>query len=85
MVNRTSKVGQSFSFSFSRYINSLASNIDGLRRSPDSFYDQRYYSGAILDFAAFDGLKRYVRFRMIPADGSPETGLLTKEEQKRAW
>ncbi|XP_078369932.1 allene oxide synthase-lipoxygenase protein-like [Oculina patagonica] len=63
----------------------LASNIDGLRRAPDSFYDQRYYSEIILDFKAFDGVKRYVRFRLIPADGTPETGLLSEDDQRKPW
>lgn len=63
----------------------LASNIDGLRRAPDSFHDQRYYSEIILGFNALDGVERYVRFRLIPADGSPETGLLSEEDQSKIW
>ena len=63
----------------------LASNIDGLRRGPDSFYDQRYYSELILGFNALDRVERYVRFRLIPADGSPETGLLSEDEQRKIW
>ena len=64
---------------------SLAANIGGLRLKPDSFYDQRYYTEVILNFKALDGIKRYVRFRMIPADGSPETGLLSEEVQWHPW
>ena len=63
----------------------LASNIDGLRRAPDSFHDQRYYSELILGLNAHDRLERYVRFRLIPADGSPETGLLSHDEQRKIW
>ena len=66
-------------------ITRLASNIDGLRRAPDSFYDQRYYSEIILDFKAFDRVKRYVRFRLIPSDGTLETGLLTEDDQRKPW
>ena len=65
--------------------NSLAANIGGLRQKPDSFYDQRYYTEVIFDFKALDKIKRYVRFRMIPADGSPETGLLSEEVQWQPW
>ncbi|XP_068704039.1 allene oxide synthase-lipoxygenase protein-like [Montipora foliosa] len=63
----------------------LAANIEGLRRAPKSFFDQRYYSEIIFDFKAFDGVKRYVRFRLIPADGAPETGLLSEEDQRNVW
>ncbi|XP_078369935.1 allene oxide synthase-lipoxygenase protein-like [Oculina patagonica] len=63
----------------------LAANIGGLRQKPDSFYDQRYYSEVIFDFKALDGVKRYVRFRLMPADGSPETGLLSEEVQWQPW
>ena len=65
--------------------NSLAANIGGLRHKPKSFYDQRYYTEVIFDFRANDGVKRYVRFRMSPADGSPETGLLPEEVQWEIW
>ena len=71
--------------SISALITSIAANIGGLRRKPDSFYDQRYYSEVILDFKALDNVKRYVRFRLIPADGSPETGLLSEEDQRQPW
>ena len=64
---------------------SLACHIECLRRTPDSFYDQRYNSGVIYDFKAFDGVKRYVKFRLMPADGRPETGLLTEEDQRNVW
>ena len=67
------------------FITSLAANIDGMRHKPDSFYDQRYYTEAILDFKAFDDVKRYARFRLMPSDESPETGLLSEEEQREPW
>ncbi|CAB4010977.1 allene oxide synthase-lipoxygenase -like [Paramuricea clavata] len=63
----------------------LASNIDGLRRAPDSFFDQRYYSEIIVGFRALDSMKRYARFRLMPADGSIETGLLSEEDQRHIW
>ncbi|RMX58429.1 hypothetical protein pdam_00019691, partial [Pocillopora damicornis] len=63
----------------------FASNIDGLRRAPNSYYDQRYYSETIMGLKAFDSVERYVRFRLVPADGSLETGLLSKDEQRKAW
>jgi len=74
----------SFCF-FCFFTRSLAANIGGLRQKPDSFYDQRFYTEVIFDFKALDGVKRYVRFRLIPADGSPETGLLSEEVQWQPW
>ena len=59
--------------------------MDGLRQKPDSFYHLRYHSQVIFGFKAFDGVKRYARFRLIPADGSPETGLLSEEVQWHPW
>lgn len=70
---------------FCFFNNRLASNLDGLRRAPNSFYDQRYYTGLILGFKAFDGIERYARFRLIPADGSVETGLLSEDDQRNVW
>ena len=59
--------------------------MDGLRQKPDSFYHLRYHSQVIFDFKALDGVKRYARFRLIPADGSPETGLLSEDVQWHPW
>ena len=67
------------------FASSLAANIGGLRQKPDSFYDQRFYTEVIFEFNALDGVKRYVRFRLMPADGSPETGLLSEEVQWHPW
>ncbi|XP_022800953.1 allene oxide synthase-lipoxygenase protein-like [Stylophora pistillata] len=63
----------------------LKANIGGLRQKPESFYDQRYYTEVIFDFKTFDEVKRYVRFRLLPADGRPETGLLSEEVQWHPW
>ena len=55
------------------------------RRAPDSYTDQRYYSWMAYDFKAKDGVKRYARFHLMPADGRPETGLLTENDQRNVW
>ena len=72
-------------FYFALAKRSLKANMDGLRQKPDSFYHLRYHSQVIFDFKAFDGVKRYARFRLIPADGSPETGLLSEDVQWHPW
>lgn len=67
------------------FYNRLASNLDGLRRAPNSFYDQLYYTELILGFKAFDDIERYARFRLIAADGCMETGLLSEDDQRNVW
>ena len=64
---------------------SLESHIGGVRIAPESYYHQKYHSQRIYDFYGSDKLRRLVRFRFIPADGSPESGRLTEEQQKQAW
>ncbi|XP_031557674.1 allene oxide synthase-lipoxygenase protein-like [Actinia tenebrosa] len=63
----------------------LFTNIDGIRRPPDSCTDQVYYPQMPSYFKAKDGTPRYVKYRMINADGSPETGRLTQQEQRKVW
>lgn len=55
------------------------------RRAPDSFTDQRYYSWMAFEYKAKDGVPRYAKFRLVPADGREETGLMTEYEQRRPW
>ncbi|XP_068721239.1 allene oxide synthase-lipoxygenase protein-like [Montipora capricornis] len=59
--------------------------IAAFRRAPDSFTDQRYYSWLAFEYKAKDGVPRYAKFRIVPADDRPETGLMTKEEQRTPW
>ncbi|KAK3734228.1 hypothetical protein QZH41_012948 [Actinostola sp. cb2023] len=63
----------------------LHTNIDGIRRAPISYTDQVYYSQTPFNFKAKDGKNRYVKYRLINAEGRPETGLLTEEEQRKVW
>ena len=59
--------------------------IEGFRRAPASFTDQRYYSWLPLEFKAKDGVQRYAKFRLVPADDRVETGLMTEEDQRKPW
>ena len=37
------------------------------------------------EYKAKDGVPRYAKFRLVPADGREETGLLTEYDQRRPW
>ena len=59
--------------------------MEGIRRMPDSYYHQHYYAHFVYNFFSKDGKQRLVRFRILPADGSNESGKLSEAEQKEAW
>lgn len=55
--------------------------IAALRRSPDSFVDQRYYSQVVRFWVGKDDVRHLVRYRLVPADPNvQETGLPTEED-----
>ncbi len=56
-----------------------------MRRTPASYYDQRYYTHIIYHFFGLDGVPRLARLRLVPADGREETGLPSPEDQKEVW
>jgi len=49
---------------------------EGLRRNPTSFSNLHYYSQTPFWYIASDQVKRYVKYRVIPASDVPETGIL---------
>ena len=55
------------------------------RRAPKSFTDQRYYSWMAFEYKAKDGVPRYAKFRLVPADDREETGLMTEYDQRKPW
>lgn len=52
---------------------------------PESYYAQHYHSQMVYDFIAKDEKKRVARFRVVPVDGTPESGKLSPQEQRDAW
>jgi arachidonate 5-lipoxygenase len=50
--------------------------IKALRRNPTSFYNMQYYSKTPFYFIGKDGIKRYAKYRVVPANGEPETGII---------
>ncbi|ELT88718.1 hypothetical protein CAPTEDRAFT_175721 [Capitella teleta] len=61
------------------------SRVENIRRAPDSYYDQRYYSQVTYSFTADDGVPRVARIRMVPADGSRQSGKPEKGDQENVW
>ncbi|XP_019646833.1 PREDICTED: allene oxide synthase-lipoxygenase protein-like [Branchiostoma belcheri] len=59
--------------------------VDSLRRAPDSYTDLRYYGHHVFHFRAKDAKERFVKFRLVPADGHPESGLLDFDDQRIVW
>ena len=37
------------------------------------------------EYKAKDGVPRYAKFRLVPADGREETGLMTEYDQRKPW
>lgn len=54
----------------------------GLRRNPTSFSNLHYYCQTPFLYIAADKVKRYAKYRIIPAENVPESGLLDAEELK---
>jgi len=59
---------------------------DAVRRDPESFANLFYHSQIPLEFHAADGVRRYAKFRLIPADRDEEfDGLPTLDDLRKPW
>ena len=59
---------------------------DALRRNPESFADQRYYTQTPLRFHASDGVERYAKFRLVPEDPNvAESGVPNEDDLQTPW
>jgi arachidonate 5-lipoxygenase len=58
---------------------------ESLRRAPSSYAQIVYSSQIQFYFWAKDGKKRYVRFRLLPGDRGPESGLPDAEDTATPW
>ena len=59
--------------------------VSALRLRPDSFASLHYHSQTPFEFRASDGRLRYCRFRMLPEDRGPETGMPREEDLRTPW
>ncbi len=63
----------------------FAGAVDSKRRNPTSFQNQRYYSKTPFLFIGKDHVKRYAKYRVIPCDDEPETGLQQGTDRLEPW
>jgi hypothetical protein len=61
-----------------RYPDGVSGSEGALRRDPISFHNLHYYSKTPFLFLGTDGIKRYAKYRVMPADNEKETGIATK-------
>ena len=60
-------------------------SIESIRIAPSSFAAMGYYSKIVFPFEALDGVERYVKFRLIPAGMTQESGLPSPARQRTIW
>lgn len=65
---------------YEKYPRGLIAAKDGIRRTPSSFTLMHYYTQTAQRFVGLDGKERYVKFRLLPFDDVPETGIIPAEE-----
>lgn len=58
---------------------------DSIRKTPVSFTQLYYHSQCPLSFVGRDGVLRYARYRLVPEDRGPETGLVPPEQLRERW
>lgn len=68
-----------------KYPGSLAHWRGAMRRNPSTYSQLYYYSKMPQHFRAKDGKERYVKFRVVPGDRGPETGLLGPDDWRTPW
>jgi arachidonate 5-lipoxygenase len=66
---------------YERHPDALDRFWDGQRRAPERYDDLRYTSKIGLRYLALDGSVHAARFRLLPADDRPETGLPTDRDR----
>lgn len=59
--------------------------VDALRLRPTSFTQLHYHSQTPFEFRARDGRLRYCKFRLLPEDRGPETGLPREADLRTPW
>ncbi len=73
---RKEKYGVEYIEYYKKYPEGLEGAKIALRRNPNSFHDLRYYSKTPFKFKGKDDIKRYAKYRIIPFDNIPETGIV---------
>jgi len=77
--------GLAFSRFYDKYPLGLQAGKDGIRRYPETFAQMYYHAQTAQLFLGKDGVKRYAKFRLIPGDRGPETGLIPMKDLVNRW
>ncbi len=77
--------GLAFSAYYDKYPTGLEAGKEGIRKYPSSFSRLYYYSQCAQLFLGKDGVKRYVKFRMIPEDRGEESGIIPRKDLENRW
>lgn len=59
--------------------------VKALRLRPKSFSQLYYHSQTPLEFRAYDKKERYIKFRLIPEDRGPESGIPDSAQLQTPW
>lgn len=70
---------------YQKYPQGLRAAREGIRKYPETFAQMYYYSQCAQRFVGSDGVLRYVKYRLIPDDRGPETGLMKPDEMTGFW
>lgn len=77
--------GTAFVQFYDKYSRGLDAAWDGIRKYPTSFAQLYYHSQCAQLFIGKDGVRRYAKFRLIPCDRGPETGLVDRKDFNGLW
>jgi len=83
--NRHEHGGTQYQDYYKLFPEGLAGARTGVRFRPTSFTQLYYYAQCPVLFEGKDGIKRYVKFRVIPEDRGPESGLPSDEILSQVW
>jgi hypothetical protein len=70
---------------YDKHPRALVAAKDGIRRLPSSFAEMVYHTQTVQYFIGIDGVQRYVKFRLIPFDDVPESGVIPLSELGNFW
>ena len=68
-----------------KYPRALVGTKDSVRRAPESFAKVYYYSKVVFGFTGRDGKNLYAKYRMIPGDRGPESGIPSAKDLETPW
>lgn len=73
---KKTRFGMQYEEYYRRYPAGVQGAQVGMRRNPTSFTNLKYYTQTPYLYKAEDNVPRYIKYRSIPAEPVPETGLL---------